>query len=246
MTRAQALIENLRTRRGRLLDPARDALTASIAVPLRPCGTGEGLELLYLLRAQRGGDPWSGHISFPGGKIDPSDAGPRETAIRETREETCLDLTRAEYICRLDDQATHLSKVHVAAFVYYLEHGSILSLNHEIQRAYWIPLADLMDEKRYVTAVVSGTGVSGRSPPSNCWAPRARALGTHVPLHRPGPRMHRAFTAGRVRGAVALKRPRRHYTRSGVAAARVRVADTHVRAAATIAITFQMHRGRSP
>ena len=156
MTRAQALIENLRARRGRLLDPARDALTASVAVPLRLCGTGQGLELLYLLRAQRGGDPWSGHIGFPGGKIDPSDASPRETAIRETREETAINLDHADFVCRLDDQATHLSKVHVAAFVYYLENGSILSLNHEIQRAFWIPLTDLLDEKRYVTAVVSG------------------------------------------------------------------------------------------
>ncbi|MYD25279.1 MAG: CoA pyrophosphatase [Gemmatimonadetes bacterium] len=156
MTREQALVVKLRTRRGRLLDPAREALTASVALPLRMRGAGKGLELLYLLRARRGGDPWSGHISFPGGKIDASDASPRETAIRETREETRLDLTRAEYLCRLDDQATHLSKVHVAAFVYFIQRGTMLSLNHEIQRAYWVPLTDLMDENRYVTTVVSG------------------------------------------------------------------------------------------
>lgn len=158
MTREEELIEKLRTRRTKLLDPKKDALTASIAVPIRLCNTGEGLELLYLLRAQRGGDPWSGHISFPGGKIDASDKGPLETAIRETREETSLDLTQAECVCRLDDQATHLSKVHVAAFVFYLsnEPGLSLSLNHEIQRAFWVPLADLMDENRYVTTVVSG------------------------------------------------------------------------------------------
>lgn len=156
MTREAGLIEKLRTRRGRLLDPARDALTASIAVPVRD--TGEGLELLYLLRAQRVGDPWSGHISFPGGKIDASDKGPRETAIRETREETSLDLTGAECVCRLDDQATHLSKAHVAGFVFYLANGPdpSLALSREIQRAFWVPLADLMDERRYVTTVVAG------------------------------------------------------------------------------------------
>ena len=162
MTREAGLIEKLRTRRGRLLDPARDALTASIAVPVRDTGdtgdTGKGLELLYLLRAQRVGDPWSGHISFPGGKIDASDKGPRETAIRETREETSLDLTGAECVCRLDDQATHLSKAHVAGFVFYLANGPdpSLALSREIQRAFWVPLADLMDERRYVTTVVAG------------------------------------------------------------------------------------------
>ncbi len=148
------LIEELRTMRCRLLDPAQGALTASVAVPMRD--VGEGLELLYLLRAQRAGDPWSGHISFPGGKIDASDAGPQEAAIRETREETSLDLTAAEYVCRLDDQATHLSRVHVAAFVFHLANESEPSLNQEIQRAFWIPLTDLMDEGRYVTTVVSG------------------------------------------------------------------------------------------
>ena len=158
MAREEELIKELRTRRSRLLDPDQDALTASIAVPVRLRGPGEGFELLYLLRAQRGDDPWSGHISFPGGKIDASDDGPRETAIRETREETSLDLTGAEYVCRLDDQATHLSKVHVAAFVFHLANGPepTLSLNHEIQRAFWIPLAGLMDENRYVTTVVAG------------------------------------------------------------------------------------------
>lgn len=149
-----ALLETLRNRPGRLLDPADGALTASVAVLLREAD-GE-LEMLFLLRAQRDGDPWSGHISFPGGKIDACDESPRQTAIRETREETGLDLTGAEYLCRLDDQATHLSKVHVAAFVFYLEHGPALSLNHEIQRAFWFPLADLMDESRYVTATVAG------------------------------------------------------------------------------------------
>ncbi len=154
MTREVELIEKLRTRRGRVLDPDQDALTASIAIPVR--NTGEGLEFLYLLREQRAGDPWSGHISFPGGKIDASDKGPRETAIRETREETSLDLNEAECVCRLDDQATHLSKVHVAGFVFHLANGPEPSLNHEIQRAFWVPLSDLMDERRHVTAVVTG------------------------------------------------------------------------------------------
>lgn len=154
MIKGTELLESLRNRRSRLLDPAADALTASVAVLLREAAGG--MELLFLLRAQRDGDPWSGHISFPGGKIDASDEGPRQTAIRETREETGLDLARAESVCRLDDQATHLSKVHVAAYVFYLENGSLLSLNHEVRKACWIPLAELMDERRYVTATVAG------------------------------------------------------------------------------------------
>ena len=150
----EVLIEKLRTMSCKLLDPGSGELTASVAVPVRD--SGGGLELLYLLRAQRGGDPWSGHISFPGGRIDASDAGPREAAIRETREETSLDLTMADFVCRLDDQATHFNRVHVAAFVFILANAPALSLNHEIRSAFWIPLADLMDEGRYIKAIVSG------------------------------------------------------------------------------------------
>lgn len=150
------LIEKLRNRRSRLLDPEAGALTAAVAVLLR--GAVGGTELLFLQRAQREGDPWSGHIGFPGGKIDAFDESPRHAAIRETREETAIDLDHADYVCRLDDQATHLGKVHVAGFVYCLANGSdpTLSLNHEIQRAFWFPLADLMNENRYVTTTVAG------------------------------------------------------------------------------------------
>ena len=148
------LIETLRTLRCRLLDPDSSKLTASVAVLV--CHTGAGLELLYLLRTQREGDPWSGHISFPGGKIDASDAGPREASIREAREETSLVLKKAEFVCRLDDQATHINRVHVAAFVFILANAPNLSLNHEIQSAFWVPLTDLMDEGRQIRTVVSG------------------------------------------------------------------------------------------
>ncbi|MCY3713740.1 MAG: CoA pyrophosphatase [Gemmatimonadetes bacterium] len=148
------LIEMLRNRRNRLLGPEDGALTAAVAVLLR--GAVGGAELLFLQRAQREGDPWSGHISFPGGKIDASDESPRQAAIRETREETAIDLDKADFVCRLDDQATHLSKVHVAGFVFYLANGSELTLNHEIRNAFWFPLADLTDENRYVMTTVTG------------------------------------------------------------------------------------------
>lgn len=52
-------------------------------------------EVLFIKRAGRRGDRWSGHIALPGGKRDPEDADDLETAIRETREEIGLDLTKA-------------------------------------------------------------------------------------------------------------------------------------------------------
>ncbi|KAL6249516.1 hypothetical protein RBB50_003369 [Rhinocladiella similis] len=52
-------------------------------------------ELLFIKRAGRVGDKWSGHTALPGGKRDPEDADDLAAAIRETREEIGLDLETA-------------------------------------------------------------------------------------------------------------------------------------------------------
>ena len=50
------------------------------------------LQVLFMKRAPREGDPWSGHVSFPGGRVEHSDSSLLHTAIRETQEEVALDL----------------------------------------------------------------------------------------------------------------------------------------------------------
>ena len=49
-------------------------------------------EILFIRRAARQGDRWTGHIAFPGGKRDPNDASDCAAAERETLEEVGLDL----------------------------------------------------------------------------------------------------------------------------------------------------------
>ena len=150
----EELLEALRIRRCTLLAPSLGRIVASVAILVREFGGG--LQLLYLLRTQRRGDPWSGHISFPGGKIEMSDDGPREAAIRETLEETSLDLTQENFVCRLDDQITNYKRVNVAAFVFTVSNTISISFNQEISAGFWISLTDLMDRKRYIRTVVSG------------------------------------------------------------------------------------------
>lgn len=111
----------------------------------------EGLALLFVERAEREGDPWSGHIAFPGGTIEPSDRGPRSAAERETREEICLDLGPEAYLGRLDDLAGTILPVLVSGFVYSLESPPRLKLNREIEEAFWVPIDDLTDPERHVT-----------------------------------------------------------------------------------------------
>ena len=62
-----------------------DKTRAAVAAVLGP--TPEGLQLLFIERAQHPDDPWSGHIAFPGGRIEIDDPSPRAAAERETLEE---------------------------------------------------------------------------------------------------------------------------------------------------------------
>lgn len=51
-------------------------------------------EVLFIKRASRVGDRWTGHVALPGGKRDPDDTDDQAAAIRETSEEIGWDLTR--------------------------------------------------------------------------------------------------------------------------------------------------------
>lgn len=55
-------------------------------------------ELLFIRRAERPGDPWSGDMAFPGGRMEALDASLRHTAMRETHEEVGIDLSGASYV----------------------------------------------------------------------------------------------------------------------------------------------------
>lgn len=48
------------------------------------------LHILMIKRAEREGDPWSGHMAFPGGRMDKADAHGFAVAVRETEEEIGL------------------------------------------------------------------------------------------------------------------------------------------------------------
>lgn len=50
-------------------------------------------ELLFIQRASRHGDPWSGDVAFPGGGRDIEDDDDLAAAVRETAEEVGLDLS---------------------------------------------------------------------------------------------------------------------------------------------------------
>lgn len=78
-------------RAGHVPPPDDTRRQAAVAALVRRHASGEG-EVLLMQRAERAGDPWSGHVSLPGGRREAGDADLVVTAIRESREELALRL----------------------------------------------------------------------------------------------------------------------------------------------------------
>lgn len=124
----------------------RRLIRAAVAAVLadRP----EGLSVLLVRRAERPGDPWSGDMALPGGRLAPDDAGGAAAACRETAEETGLRLAPEHRIGRLTDRITRAHRqplpMVVSPFVFsYPERADDWRLNHEVEHAVWVPLAFL-------------------------------------------------------------------------------------------------------
>lgn len=108
-------------------------------------------EALFILRATKESDPWSGHMAFPGGHRDPPDPTLQATAERETLEEIGLDLRRsARYIgqiepVRANPRGSSIDMV-VVPFVYALEEKDpVLTPNYEVADILWGSLDEMFD-----------------------------------------------------------------------------------------------------
>ncbi|MDA0338116.1 MAG: CoA pyrophosphatase [bacterium] len=121
---------------------------AAVAIVLRERIEG-GLEVLIIERAHRPGDPWSGDLAFPGGRLEPGDDGDQHTAERETLEEVGLDLGTARLLGRLDDRAARVIPLTVCAFVYAVDTIPAMELSNEVAAVFWIDLADILATERH-------------------------------------------------------------------------------------------------
>jgi 8-oxo-dGTP pyrophosphatase MutT (NUDIX family) len=117
------------------------------------------LSALLVRRAERAGDPWSGHMALPGGHEHPTDRDLLHTAQRETLEEVGLDLERAEVLGRLDDLSPmRSSQMTVRPYVFLLPELPALSSSDEIAETLWVPLAELASDALRATREVEVAG----------------------------------------------------------------------------------------
>lgn len=131
-------------------EPTRSARPAGLSAVLLPLyDTVDGPALLYTTRAE-GLRSHPGEISFPGGRVDPGDVGPREAALREAQEEVGLSPERVDQVRHLFDYQTYRGNV-VCAYV-----GRALdppptrpASAEEVSEVFTVPIRDLLDARAY-------------------------------------------------------------------------------------------------
>jgi len=125
----------------------RSLMRAAIAIILRD--GANGTEFLLMQRAQHKDDPWSGQMSFPGGKIDPQDKSAKQAAMREALEEVGIELLNHDYVGQLDDlyglKVDNQYSVHISCFVFKPK-GELTPIgNYEVADLVWLPFSYLND-----------------------------------------------------------------------------------------------------
>jgi 8-oxo-dGTP pyrophosphatase MutT (NUDIX family) len=126
------------------LDPAERH--AAVALMLRE--QAKGMEIFVIKRAEKTGDPWSGHMALPGGRREPGDKSIYDTARRETLEEVGIDLAEGRFLGRLDDVGprTMPGSLVVSTVVVALDAEPGALDMREVAEAFWLPLEQLVNK----------------------------------------------------------------------------------------------------
>ncbi|HKU15326.1 MAG TPA: CoA pyrophosphatase [Steroidobacteraceae bacterium] len=117
-------------------------VAAAVLVPL--VDREEGLTVLLTQRASHLKNH-AGQISFPGGRIEPGDAGPLGAALRETEEEIGLSREHVTVAGYLDPHLV-LSGFWVTPVVGFVQPGFALQLDRsEVEATFEVPLLHVLD-----------------------------------------------------------------------------------------------------
>jgi 8-oxo-dGTP pyrophosphatase MutT (NUDIX family) len=133
-------------------DPGNDRMLQIIAQerPIRPAAVlipvvGHAEPTVLLTQRAAHLNDHAGQISFPGGKIDPTDASPLDAALREAEEEIGLGREFIDPIGYLDLYATGFG-FRILPTLARIKPGFKLRINEdEVDDAFEVPLAFLMN-----------------------------------------------------------------------------------------------------
>ncbi len=131
---------------GITLPEGRKLRQAAVMVPVL---VGAGAPQIMLTKRSSHLKHHPGQIAFPGGKVEPADKGPEDTALRETWEETALPRDKVQLLGRLPMHETvtgfcitPVVGIVAQPFVWRAEFG-------EVEEIFTVPFAHLAEPSNY-------------------------------------------------------------------------------------------------
>ncbi len=136
-------------RLSKVLKPVSEAQGADAAVALLLKLMDQVLKVFFVKRVENPSDPWSGQMAFPGGKRDAKDQNLKQTVVRETSEETNINLLdRCRFLGVMAAfKSTRRPEMKILPFVILLEHEPSIKLNEELKEFVWISLEELVQHR---------------------------------------------------------------------------------------------------
>ncbi|HZO19042.1 MAG TPA: CoA pyrophosphatase [Gemmatimonadaceae bacterium] len=158
------LVRAVGSRKPALVEPQESERRAAVALLVRLDEDREvpTPQLLLIKRATYEGDPWSGHVALPGGRREPGDPSLERTVIRETWEETAIDIDRhGRLIGCLDEVAPRtpvLPPLIITPFVGLVRSDVEIVASPEVADWFWVDVPALRDPEisREVVLELSG------------------------------------------------------------------------------------------
>lgn len=136
----------------RVLKPVSEAQNADAAVVvLLKLASDASLEILLVKRAENPLDPWSGQMALPGGKRDAKDFSIMQTVVRETLEETSINLGHdCRFLGMLESMRSgRKPNLLVAPFIVLVEYEPVIVLSRELEGYVWASLENIRKSKGF-------------------------------------------------------------------------------------------------
>ena len=129
--------------------PPGDVVQSAVLLMLHE---SEGaFRIWFIRRTEHPGDPFSGHVAFPGGKKKDEDETLADTVVREVSEELGFDASRgAEILGEMDfirPLTPSARRYAVKPFVAVLGGETEFSPNYEVAECFSVPVSHLLDGK---------------------------------------------------------------------------------------------------
>ena len=132
-----------------MLNQTYESLGAHAAVVVLLRAVNQGFQVLLVKRAENACDPWSGQTALPGGKECSEDHNLKETVVRETLEETGINLlVGCHFLGAMEPvRSTQKPEMKILPFIVFQEKEQKIELNEELTEYFWAPLVEFAKNK---------------------------------------------------------------------------------------------------